>query len=498
MSTPLLDLQLRQLSDFVAAAAGLDFPRERWRDLERGIGAAARELGYEDASACIQWLVSSAATRAQLEVLASHLTVGETYFFREKRSFEVLEEQILPELIHSRRGTERRLRLWSAGCCTGEEPYSLAILLDRLIPDVLDWQITILGTDLNPRFLGKARQGVYTQWSFRDTPAWVKDRYFAATGDGRYELLPEIRRRVTFSYLNLAEDAYPSLVTNTNGMDLVLCRNVLMYFVHAQAERVVEKLHRSLVPDGWLLVSATETSQALFPPFTTVGFPGVVFYRKQPKASRMMETLSRPVPEESPALFHPSFAAAVEPKAALDQAAGGFPLLEIQAPQTEEIQPAQCAEALALYEQGHYTEAEEVLSGLLAEEPADPRGLALMARICANQGRLVDAQRWCEQAVAGDRLNPGGYYLLTTILQEQDRVEEAVAAVRRALYLDPDFVLAYVALGGLVLRQGKSEESRRYWATALALLGQYPPEEVLPESDGMAAGRLAEIIRSSI
>jgi chemotaxis protein methyltransferase CheR len=498
VSTPLPDLQLRQLSDFIGAAVGLDFPRERWRDLERGIGAAARELGYEDASACIQWLVSSTATRAQLEVLASHLTVGETYFFREKRSFEVLEEEILPELIHSRRGTERRLRLWSAGCCTGEEPYSLAILLDRLIPDILDWQITILGTDLNPRFLRKARQGIYTQWSFRDTPAWVKERYFAATGDGRYELVPEIRRRVTFSCLNLAEDAYPSLATNTNGVDLVLCRNVLMYFVHAQAERVVEKLHRSLVQDGWLLVSSTETSQALFPPFTPVGFPGVVFYRKKPKAPRTMETALHPVPAGPSLLpWNPREVEGQSVGAPAPVVAQPLPL-SVQVPQPAALPPTPFAEAVALQEQGRYTEAEAALLGPFGRGPTDPKGLALMARLCADQGRLVDAQTWCEQAVAGDRLNPGGYYLLTTILQEQDRAEEAVAAVRQALYLDPGFVLAYVALGDLARRQGKSEESRRYWATALALLGKYRPEEVLPESDGMAAGRLAEIIRSSI
>ena len=150
---------LFSMSDFVATRMGLHFPRERWGDLERGITAAAREFDLPDAESCALRLLSTSPTQNHTEILASHLTVGETYFFREKRSFEVLEEHVLPELLRSRRGVERRLRIWSAGCCTGEEPYSVAMLLDRLIPDPGEWNVTILATDINPRFLKKAAEG---------------------------------------------------------------------------------------------------------------------------------------------------------------------------------------------------------------------------------------------------------------------------------------------------------------------------------------------------
>ena len=147
------------LSDCVAGQMGLHFPPERYRDLERGIGSAAREFGFADPDAFALWLVSSPLTRDRLEVLASHLTVGETYFFRDKKILELLEEQILPELIRSRRATEQRLRIWSSGCATGEEPYSIGILLHKLIPDWERWNITFLATDINPRFLHKASVG---------------------------------------------------------------------------------------------------------------------------------------------------------------------------------------------------------------------------------------------------------------------------------------------------------------------------------------------------
>jgi chemotaxis protein methyltransferase CheR len=208
---------------------GLHFPRERWRDMERGIAAASRESGYAETEAFSHWLLSAPLTRPRIEGLASHLTVGETYFFRERESLDVLEQQLLPELLRARGRSERHLRIWSAGCCTGEEPYSIAMMIDRLIPDSENRNLTILATDINTHALRKAARGVFGAWSFRDTPGWLKERYFTRRQDGRFEIQPRLRRMVSFSYLNLAEDTYPSLVNGTNAMDVILCRNAVFH-----------------------------------------------------------------------------------------------------------------------------------------------------------------------------------------------------------------------------------------------------------------------------
>lgn len=147
---------LSGLSGFVAAGLGLHFPEERWADLERGVVSAARELGHPDAETCARWLLSASLTRNHVEVLASHLTVEKTYFFREKDTLEVLRQQIVPELLRSRADGERRLRIWSAGCCTGEEPYSIAMLLDGLIADDTGWNVTIAALT---SLANKRRQG---------------------------------------------------------------------------------------------------------------------------------------------------------------------------------------------------------------------------------------------------------------------------------------------------------------------------------------------------
>ena len=153
---------LSKLSLFVASKIGLSFPNEKFVDLERGIKSASKEFNFENVEDFIDWLLASSLNHTQIEILASSLTIGETYFYRDEKYFEILENKILPGIISSRRNTEKRIRIWSAGCSTGEEPYSIAILLNKMIPDLKDWDITILASDINPKFLKKANEGIYT------------------------------------------------------------------------------------------------------------------------------------------------------------------------------------------------------------------------------------------------------------------------------------------------------------------------------------------------
>ncbi|MGB5103972.1 MAG: CheR family methyltransferase, partial [Steroidobacteraceae bacterium] len=425
-------------------------------------------LGMPDAESCARWLPTALLTRKEVEILASHLTVGETYFLRGRQLFEALEGQVLPELLRHR-GAERRLRIWSAGCCTGEEPYSIAMLLDRLILDYGDWNVTLLATDINPRFLRKAAAGVYGEWSFRDTPAWIRG-YFERSRDKRSTLQPRIRSRVAYSYLNLADDAYPSLVTNTNAMDVIFCRNVLMYFTAERAEKVIEKFHRSLVDGGWLIVSPAEVSHTLFSSFTAVEFPGGMLYRKLAGAAQPALAAERP-----DSFFSPS-SDVLNPEAI----------------------PQRSSEALAVREKP-LVEARS--SGRASTAASESAMLCRAARDCANRGKLAEGLEWCEKAIAAEQLDPACHYLLATIRQERGEAEAAAEAFKRVLYLAPDFALAHFALGNLRLAQGRRQEADRHFANALAALRGRPRDGLLAESEGLTAGRLAEIIaavRSSL
>ena len=469
---------------------GLHFPKERWRDLERGIRSAALAAGgNRTARAYAEWILSAALTHAQIETLASELTVGETYFFREYRSFEALADTVLPELICQRRGNGRRLRIWSAGCCTGEEAYSLAILLDRFLPEVRDWEISILATDINPRFLQKAAAGVYGEWSFRNPPEWLKGNYFKPLDGSRYEILPRIRRKVNFACLNLAEDVFPTLANNTNAMDLIFCRNVLMYFTPECARNAAANFHRALVDGGTLVTSATETSPQLFHVFEAIHFDGAVLYSKGKRIASQSPAFQFPieppawsVPPAAPAFFElsaPVSPVVVEP---------GVPAEEMAA-----VPSAIHERSMELFKQGNYIEA----AGVLQSAPiSTARDAALMARICANLGRLAEALSWADQAVAMDKLDPGLHYLRAVILQELGALEDSAAALKRAIYIDPGLILAHYALGTLAQRLDRPGETSRHFANTLRLLEHHPADEILPQSDGLAAGRLREMIHS--
>ncbi|MGH8265006.1 MAG: CheR family methyltransferase, partial [Steroidobacteraceae bacterium] len=348
---------LSRLSERVATDMGLHFPRERWRELEAGVQSAADELGISDAASCAHRLLSAPLSREQVEILATGLTIGETYFFREDGSFKAIAGQILPELLRARRESGRRLRIWSAGCCTGEEPYSIAIMLERAIPDIADWQITLLATDVNPRFLRKAVDGTFGEWSFRDPPPWLKSTYFTSVAAHRYAISPRLRQRVSFAYLNLADEAYPSLATNTNAMDLIFCRNVLMYFPPAQAGCVVDRFHRSLAPQGWLVVGGADGTSQLLNEFAPTQFDGSVLYRKRPAPALPAAFAGSPLPDDS-------FLETAAAFGRIEVANATAGIADSPPAEAAIAQPNPHTQALALFGRGRYADARRMLESI--------------------------------------------------------------------------------------------------------------------------------------
>lgn len=510
--------ELNELSGVVAERLGLNFPKERWRDLERGINSAINDANVSES---VQSLIKSPLSRKQLEVLASCLTISETYFFRDKNLFDVLENNLLPELINSRRGKNQTIRIWSAGCSTGEEPYSIAILLDKLIFDSDKWNITILAADINPHSIGKMKNGIYGSWSFRDIPEKIKHEYFIQESEGKYRIVDKIKKMVTPVYLNLAEDSYPSLLNNTNAMDIIICRNVLMYFTQPHTKKVIKGFYQSLVENGWVIVSPTETSQTLFSKFKTIHYPSVILYKKEKwkrqydtETSRLQKTfvlepeqikipepitfktpeeipLSEWIPKKKTERHIPRKTEEPIPKKIEESVPG-----KIEERVTAE-KTALLSDAQKFYKQGFYEEAIKKIAEYFNQNYNDASAHALLTRIYANTGKLREAFASCEKAISLDKLNPANYYLLASVLQEQKRLEDAALFLKRAIYLDQNFVIAHLALGNIMNKLGNAKESKKSFRNALVLLKHHKPGTILPESDGMTAERLIEIIQTA-
>ena len=483
---------LRQLSEMIASRVGLHFPEARWPELQRGISAIAHDLQFDDLEACVRWLISSGSNQVQIETLAAHLTVGETYFFRDAQSFATFEQRVLPDVLKQRRGKDRHLKIWSVGCCTGEEAYSIAIVLERLHLELKDWRATILATDINPQFIKKAREGVYGEWSFRGVDPRIKDRYFTRTSDGRFEILPEIKRFVEFSFLNLADDNYPSPLNNTHDMDVIFCRNVLMYVAADQAERIIQRLHQSLLANRWLIVTPNETSQISRSQFNAATFPGVSFYKKGGDSQPLGTYPDKVNPRLDSAdanVFITRQNETVTDASGVESGATRARRINLQ-----EAEPSLLAGALDLYQAGRYDQARQILMMHLEQKPCDFKAMDLLARIYANQGKLKEARGWCEKVLRLDKMNPGSHVLHATILEEQGAIEKASRAFQRALYLDQNLIVAHFALGNIARKQQKIRDAARHFENACLLLRTYGREQILPESEGMTAGRMLEII----
>jgi chemotaxis protein methyltransferase CheR len=486
------DVPWHRLSELIAARTGLHFPPERHADLQRAVTAAAPEFGFANERACAEWLLTARLSSADLRTLATHLTIGETYFFRERPSFNAIASEVLPILVHRRRAGEKRLRLWSAACATGEEAYSLAILVQQVVPDWRDWNLSILATDINPMFLRKAEAGVYGEWSFRESGPDFRERYFTPVGERRYRIRADVRELVTFTELNLAQDGFPSVATDTNAMDLILCRNVLIYFTPAHARKLVGSLRHALVDDGWLIVAPSECSQQLFAGFTPVNFPGSILYRKRGNhdpVARSTEIPRRFSQDPGPS---PSFAPATPPAAAL-------PATAVEALLTT---PADAHATLldktrALYADGRYGDAAITLRAEFetsSSARADPRLLGVYAHALANQGNLAAALEASELWIQRDKLDAAAHYLCAMVLQELGERARSRESLQRALYLRPDFALAHFALGNCARAEARHAEAQKHFRNAARVLDDHDADAAVPESEGLNVGRLREII----
>lgn len=510
MDSGLNDDKVRKLAHMVRRRFGLDFAPERWRDLRHAIaGFHAENKRFSSAGECLDYIISPQAGSHDLELFINRLTIGETYFFRDPKALDVLEREILRPGNGKGSGIGGAVRIWSMACASGEEPYTMAMICLRS-----GIRSEIYGTDIDSRSLAKAREGLYRKWSFRTEATAFRDMYFNSSGTSSYLLDKTVKEMVALSRFNLIEDELPASLMQ---MDVILCRNVLMYFSAAGVDIVLDKIWESLNPGGFLLGTPSEsaliTSRKRFEP---VSFGSVLFFRKNKNYSPLkfsyetggdffggVESISanniESVEEnceldfESPEVeSRPDIWAAGEYR-------NHYPIDSTVVYGADGNQDDDFLKIAAeLRVQSDFAGAMDVLSSALKRDLGNDEESAVlfaMAGIMADSGRLDESSRCCEQAIELDRLAPGPHFLLGQIRMLQERSGEAVSELRNAIFLDPGFVMAHVMLGNYFMEGANCPAASRHFRIAVQELRKLDAAEIVPYSDGTTAAGLLDMIR---
>ncbi len=506
-SSPRILPGIPELGRRVRKFVGLDFCGRKWDMLQRGVNELAAELGRGAPETLLAELLRAVPGDGIFDRLVTRLTIGETYFLRDKPVFAALREYILPELGRAAR-KERKLNIWCMGASSGEEPYSIAMLIDER-PDLFaGWRIAIAGCDINPEVLVKARAGIYSEWSLRATPDNVRRRYFRALGRGLYQFDERLRRMVNFYHLNLAENNFVVPGCEGRPADLICCRNVLIYFSPEVQARVLERLSRQLRRGGWLLVAPSEVSVVSEPELELVHFPRAIAFRRRTTfrvacSRQHSQTRSR----YCSASFGTRRSAAGRPPVQRPHLVAVVRSGELRPggrPELSEVCSEGAGEGLGqhleeLLEQHDYHGVLELLAGYEAQTltalPDYARVTACRARALASLGKLEAARVAAAQALEVDRVDPYCYYLAATIAGELGNYIEAAAFSRRALFLDPGFIMAHFSRAMFLKRLGHSG-SRRHLQRVLKLLGEMDDDCRIRYGEGLVAGRLREIVLS--
>jgi chemotaxis protein methyltransferase CheR len=408
--------------------------------------------------------------------------VGETYFLRHIEQFRALTEVVVPErlVVPGRSG---QLRLLSAGCASGEEAYSMAIVMreEAGLPDT-----SILGIDVNPAALEKARKGRYTPWSLRAVPPPIRRRWF--TTEGRDVVLdPRLRTRVRFERHNLVVD--DPVLWRPGSFDAVFCRNVMMYFAPEVMAQVVRRIARSLVPGGYLFLGSAETLRGVSTEFQLRESHGTFYYQRKPEDRRgpvaeWFDPLHSASDRAHKAMIPTQAPAAPAPAAAAAAAA------EPAAPRLD------LGSALELLNQERFTEALGAIDELSPAAGDNAEVLLLRAALLSHSGSFIAAEQTCHRLLGVDELSAGAHVLLAVCRESEVDLQRAIEHCRTAVALDPQFAMPHVQLGRLTRRIGDLDVARREYAESARLLPAETDRRILLFGGGFDREALISLCRT--
>lgn len=442
------DLQ-RQFITFVHDKVGIQI-KPGHKELLKNISETCEKNQYLPSDYLAQ-LYKADENSEIINRLVAAITIGETYFFRDKRQIKLLKDYILPKVIKKKvESSDKTLRIWSAGCSSGEEIYTIIMLLQDLIVNLQDWKCEFLATDINIESLRKGMGAKYSEWSMRSIPEEYLTRYFTKSGNV-YQLHDSIRGMVNFDYLNLNTDTYPSMMNGTAMQDLIVCRNVLIYFDDVHIKNVLDRLTRCLGEHGYILLGASDPIA-----FMDVGMMPVADYPSLFTKRMTPEKVILPTPDKN----------LVSHQQAVRQIKVEKVKQPIQSPVNHMV----------------VTKAEKLTQAIEF----------------ANTGKTTEAIKLCEEIIAEDKMNKEAYFIYALSLAELKRNKDAESAFRKALYIDPGFLVCRYQFGLYLLQHKRHQEGLKALESAIRSASEFNDNDIVPDSNNMSYKDLVSVLKREI
>lgn len=480
-----------RLKSFITERSGLYFRDHDLKGLEDALVERIQSLGMDSAVTYYSYITNPEHREDELRELLNKLTITHTYFFRNEAQFKALRERILPEIIERKKSLQTRyasipglqdesskkpsLRIWSAGCSTGEEPYSIAMTILGVLPDIEKWEVQIIATDASTEALEKARRGVYGKSSVKPVDSEHIEKYFTVKDSGerdeKYAVHSDVKKLVTFGFHNLMADDYPG------GFDIIFFRNVSIYFDLQTTMKILEKMYSGLNGGGYLLIGYSESLYFMQDKFKMVDWEEAIYYRK------IFPGETKPFEVFEPAAKGRTVDEILEEISRAERTAE----LEVEA---RKIKPPpgnieeMLVKATKLYHTKDYDKALAVLREAIStgKDSVDP--YYLQAQIYVNMGKFREAKASLAKALEKDRMFAPAHYLLGCISMEESLFDLAKDNLKKAIYIDKNFSLAYFYLAHAYRSEGKMGDAIREYRNAIKLLSASKSDDILAYGGG--------------
>ncbi len=454
--------------DWIHKHSGIFLEETKVDSLRISLVTRATRFGFTDYRDYFRLLSSD---EDEFKELMNLVTINETSFFRFPAQFDAFRDKVIPEILDGRPpSAPKRFRVWSAGCSTGEEPYTIAMTLNDSALEALGYEREVVGTDVSTQALDRARKGVYPARAVNNLTPNQLSRWFEPVDDG-HRPVPRVRDLCSFHFHNLIKEPYP--LAFMSNWDTIFCRNVTIYFRLESTKRVVNNFYEALNPGGYLFIGHSETLTSISERFEVVEIGGVFLYRK-PRAKRLFtfdEIVSRrerrtaPAEPAAPArtLRYQRSTRTPEPVVAAVEAE------PVVAPIDELI-----ARAHALLEEARAAEALMVAQDALAIDSMNVQAHLVAAFAYADLGKLDEAMEQANAVLGTYPLTAAARYILGVIHQQRGDVEAALSEFKRTIYIDRDFVLAHFAIANIQRQRGNSADACREYENTLRALHAKP------------------------